>query len=250
MKYMKQIFYLLLVVLATGCKKEDNPVSDAVIFSAGADITIKMDEFRSQLGVLNTTTGVTGGRREINWDGVPDSMTGIKLAGDFFNPVFAGAPAGRQRGLVYAGTSDAMVSKNNFSEVNANTATAFTSFSGNKSFAVVNAALWPVEFAVAGQTTPATIKGFGIVVADADKSNSTFLEFFNGSRSLGKYYVPAHTSGRNFSFLGVYFKNELVTLVEIGHEGRLIDGNKDITDGGSKDLVVFDDFIYSEPVAK
>jgi hypothetical protein len=247
---MKKITYLLLAVLATGCKKEKDPESDVVVFSAGADITIKMDEFRSQLGVLNTTTGVTGGRREINWDGVPDSLTGIKLAGDFFNPVSPGAPVGRQRGLVYAGVSDAMVSKNNFSEINAAAAPAFAAFSGNKSFAVVNAALWPVEFAIAGKTTAATIKGFGIVVADVDKSNSTYLEFYNGNRSLGKYYVPAHTSGSNFSFLGVYFKNELVTMVEIAHEGRLIDGGKDITDGGSKDLVVFDDFIYSEPAAK
>ncbi len=247
---MKKIVYLLLAALAAGCKKEKDAVSDAVVFAAGADITVKMDEFRSQLGVLNTTTGVSGGRREVNWDGVPDSVTGIKLAGDFFNPVSPGAPVGRQRGLVYAGTSDAMVSKNNFSEVNAGAAPAFAAFSGNKSFAVVNAALWPVEFAVAGQTTPATVKGFGIVVADADKSNSTYLEFYNGNRSLGRYYVPAHTGSSNFSFLGVYFKNERVTLVEIGHEGKLIDGGKDITDGGSKDLVVFDDFIYSEPAAK
>ena len=53
-----------VALLAAGCKKDKDPVSDAVIFSAGADITAKMDEFRSQLGVLNTTTGVTGGRRE------------------------------------------------------------------------------------------------------------------------------------------------------------------------------------------
>jgi hypothetical protein len=241
MKYMKKFIYLLLAVLATGCKKEKDAEIAMIVFSAGTDIAVKMDEFRNLLGVLNTTTGVTGGRREINWDGVPDSMTGIKLPGDFFNQVGPGAPAGRQRGLVYAGAGDGMVSKSNFSEVNANAAPAFSAFSGNKSFAVVNASLWPVEFALPGQTTPAAIKGFGIVVADVDKDNSTFLEFFNGSRSLGKYYVPAHTTGSSFSFLGVYFKNELVTLVEIGHEGRLTDG---------ENLVVFDDFIYSEPAVK
>jgi hypothetical protein len=247
---MKKISYLLLAILATGCKKERDAVSDVVIFSAGTDIVAKMDEFRSQLGVLNTNTGVTGGRREVNWDGVPDSMTGVKLPGDFFNPVGPGAPVSRQRGLVYAGPGDAIVSKSSFSEINAGAAPAFTAFSGNKSFAVVNEALWPVEFAVAGTATPATIRAFGVVVADVDKTNSTYLEFFNGNRSLGKYYVPAHNTGSNFSFLGVYFKNEMVTLVEIGHEGRLADGGKDISDGGAKDLVVFDDFIYSEPAAK
>jgi hypothetical protein len=250
MMNMKKCFYLLLLVLATGCKKDtekDNPV---IIFSASGDITAKANEFRSQLGVLNTTPGVTGGRREINWDGVPDSLTGIKLAPDFFNATNPGAPASRQRGLVYAGTSDAMVSKTNFTEVNASAAPSFSAFSGNKTFAVVNSSLWPVEFTVPGQNTLATVKGFGLVVVDADKDNSTFLEFFNEDRSLGVYYVPAHTGSSNFSFLGVYFKNEVITMVKIGHEGRLADGEKDISNGGNKDLVVFDDFIYSEPAVK
>jgi hypothetical protein len=250
MMSMKKCFYLLLAVLAAGCKKDTATDDGVLLFSATGDITAKAEEFRSQLGVLNTTPGVTGGRREINWDGVPDSLSGKKLAGDFFNPTGAGAPAGRQRGLVYAGLGDAMVSKTNFAEINTNAATSFTAFSGSKTFAVTNSSLWPVEFRLAGQTTTAAIKGFGIVVVDADKSTSTFLEFFNDTRSLGTYYVPAHTAGSNFSFLGVYFKNEVITMVKVGHEGRLVDGEKDISDGGSKDLVVFDDFIYSEPAVK
>jgi hypothetical protein len=250
MMNMKKCFYLVLVLLATSCKKEGARDSGIIVFSAGENVTAKADEFRSQLGVLNTTPGVAGGRREINWDGVPDSLTGIKLAPDFFNPVGPDAPAGRQRGLVYTGADDAVVSKSNFAEINANASSSFSAFSGSRTFAVVNASLWPVEFRVAGQNTVAAIKGFGIVVADADKGNSTFLEFFNEGRSLGTYYVPAHTNSSNFSFLGVYFKNEVITMVKIGHEGRLADGEKDISNGGSKDLVIFDDFIYSEPAAK
>jgi len=233
----------------SGCIKEkQEPV--AVVFSATGDISGKLNEFRNQLGTLNTTTGQTSGRREINWDGVPDSLSGLKLASDFFNPTEAGSPQARQRGLVYAGNSDAMVSKTSFAEINTQAATEFSDFSGNKSFAVVNATLWPVEFRVAGENTTASVKGFGIVFSDVDKSNSTFIEFFDHEKSIGKYYVPAHDNTGSFSFLGVYFPGQTVTHVSIGHEGRLVDGEKDITQGGSKDLVVLDDFIYSEPLPK
>lgn len=245
---MKKYIFAALVILAAGCKKE--AVSDATIFSANGDISSTLESFRLQLGNLNTAPGASGGRREVNWDGVPDSISGIKLPNDFFNPTAAGAPTGRQRGLVYAGLNDAMVSKTGFAEVNANAASDFAAFSGSKTFAVVNANEWPVEFKVAGQTTAAGVKGFGLIAADVDKANSTYAEFFNGSTSLVKYYFPVRTSGSAFSFLGVSFAKATITKVTIGHEGRLSDGEKDVSNGGSKDLVVFDDFVYSEPVAQ
>jgi hypothetical protein len=239
----------LFALLITGpaCNKEKGE-SAVMVFTASGDITAKLTAFRDQLGTLNTTTGHTAGRREINWDGVPDNMTGLKLPADFFNPTAAGSPEGRQRGLVYAGSADAMVSKTGFSEVNSLAVSEFSSFSGNKIFAVVNASSWPVEFRVAGQTTAASVKGFGAVFSDVDNPYSTFIEFFNGEKTLGKYYVPAHDVTGSFSFLGVYFPNDIITRVVVTHEGMLQQGEKDISQGGSKDLVALDDFIYSEPV--
>jgi hypothetical protein len=67
---------------------------------------------------------------------------------------------------------------------------------------------------------------------------------------LGRYYVTPHDNTSSFSFLGVYFPNGVVTDISIGHEGKLADGEKDISQGGTKDLVVLDDFIYSEPLAR
>lgn len=238
-----------LSFLFAGCSKEEQQ-PQAVVFSATGDVNGKLNEFRTQLGTLNTTVGQTTGRREINWDGVPDNMTGAKLPGDFFNPTAPGSPEARQRGLVYTDTGLSMVSKTGFAEVNTESASEFSNFSGDKSFAVVNATLWPLEFRVAGQNTLAAVKGFGIVFSDVDKANSTFIEFFNGEENLGKYYVPVHVAGSSFSFLGVYFPGEQITSVRIGHEGMLASGGKDITQGGTKDLVILDDFIYSEPVAR
>ncbi len=186
----------------------------------------------------------------MNWDGVPDDMTGLKLAGDFFNPTAAGAPVALQRGLIYGGDADAIVSKQSFSEVNPLAAPEFQNFSGDKSFAVVNATLWPVEFRVAGQTMAAAVRGFGAVFTDVDKSQSTFIEFYDEQESLGRFYVPQQENGSRFSFLGVYFPERKATRVLIGHEGKLTDAEKDITQGGTSDLVILDDFIYSEPRPK
>lgn len=243
------LFIIISAWLFAGCKK-DEPAVESVVFSAKGDISAKLGEFRTQLGVLNTTTGQTTGRREINWEGVPDSLMGLRMPGDFFNPTSAGAPVALQRGIVYLGSSDAVVSKTNFADVNTQAAAEFSAFSGSKTFAVTNAIQWPVNFRVAGQTTPATIKGFGAVFSDVDKSNSTYIEFFHDDRSLGKFFVPAYEVSPKFSFLGVYFPSETVTHIVIGHEGKLSDGGKDVSQGGTADLIVLDDFIYSEPITR
>lgn len=238
---------LIALLLTASCKKTQNGPS-VLVFAASGDVSEKLTAFREQLGGLNTTTGQTKGRREINWDGVPDNLTGIKLPADFFNPTAAGSPEARQRGLVYAGNELAMVSKTGFAEINPLAAPEFKNFSGNKSFAVVNAGSWPVEFRVAGQNAIATVKGFGVIFSDVDKAYSAYIEFFNGTQTLGKYYVPAQTGTSGFSFLGVYFPGDVISRVVVTHEGMLQQGEKDISQGGNNDLVALDDFIYSEPV--
>lgn len=246
----KLLLGLVLCVVVGACNKEQEPETQPAIFSANGDINVKITEFRNQLGSLNNTTGMTTGRREINWDGVPDALNGLKLPGDFFNPTAAGSTESLQRGVVYGGFNDAMVSKSGFDEVNVEASSEFVAFSGNKNFGVVNASKWPVTFQVAGQSTAANIRAFGAVFVDVDKANSTFIEYFNGSTSLGRFFVEPHTAASSFSFLGVYFPEAIVTDVVISHEGKLNDGEKDFTQGGTKDLVVLDDFIYSEPLAR
>jgi hypothetical protein len=248
MKYIISSALLLLILI--GCKKksETEPV---VVITATGNINAQLDQFRSLLGTtLNTTPGVTGGRREINWEGVPDELMNKPLANDFFNPKGIDAVAARQRGLLYTGSGAFMVSNNQFADINGEAKTEFAAFSGSKAFANAGASLWDIAFEVAGVSAAASVKGFGAVFADVDVANSTFLEFFNGSKNLGRYYVPVQNAAGKFSFLGVYFNNETVTSVRVGHSGTLASGLKDVSQGGIHDLIVLDDFLYSEPVAK
>lgn len=238
-------------LLLTACKK-DKDDEKVVVVSGSGNIQDDLDKFRTLLGgTLNTMPGAVGGYREINWDAIPDSLVGKSMPNNFFNTPGDNVPATLQRGLTYeAGTGEFRVSSTNFIEVNNTTGDEFAAFSGNKTFANISNSLWPIKPEVPGQTTAATVRGFGIVFSDVDAANSTFMEFFNEDKSLGKFFIPVRSGGSSFSFLGVYFKEAKVTSIQVGHQGTLAAGGKDVSDGGTADLVILDDFIYDEPVKK
>ena len=247
------LFYVVVVatvsIFTVACKK-DKVENDVKVISGTGDITSKVNEFRQILGSqLNTAPGAVGGRREINWDGVPADLLNKPLAGDFFNTIGNNIPATRQRGLVYsAGVNNFQVSSDGFKSANSSTVAEFTAFSGNQIFANVGGNLWDIGFQVPGEPVPATVQGFGLVFSDVDLANSTFIEFFDGDESAGKFYAPAHDANTNLSFLGVYFNNKKITHVRVSHDGKLTEGGKDISAGGQRDFVAFDDFLFDEPV--
>jgi hypothetical protein len=244
------IIGFVIVVAIAGCNKDKEPPV-ATIVSASGDITTKVDEFRSLLGsVLNTTPGQTSGRRELNWDGVPDMYATQRIPTDFFNQVAPGSPTSLQRGFLYSPDTDARISSNDFSDLEPTNATEFSTFSGSKSFSAISSNLWNVEFEVAGVRAAASVKGFGAVFSDVDEATSTTIEYFDGNRSLGVYKVPVRSAGTTLSFLGVYFPDEKVTKVRIRQGNAVVaNGVKDVSAGGTKDLVIMDDFLYDEPKA-
>jgi len=236
-------------MLTIGCKK-DEVLQEVTLITATGDINIKVNEFRQLLGSqLNINPGAVGGRREINWDGVPADLLDKPLAVDFFNTPGNNIPAARQKGLVYSsGVANFQVSNDGFKNANTAAATSFTAFSGSQTFANLGSNLWDIGFQIPGENLPATVKGFGLVFSDVDVANSTFIEFFNGTKSVGKFFAPVHDANSSFSFVGAYFNKETITHVRVGHDGTLGGGGNDISEGGQKDLVVFDDFLFNEPV--
>jgi hypothetical protein len=245
------LLFAFFFFFVSACKK-DTQQQEAVVIQGNGNIQDEIDGFRQLLGSLNTGTAAGSGRREINWDAVPEEMLGKPLPNDFFNPTGPGALAARQRGLTYtAGSGQFVVSKANFEDINTLAAGSFKPFSGTNTFANTTSALWEVGFQVPGQQNAASVRGFGAVFSDVDVANATSLEFFNEDKSLGKFFVPVHDATSSFSFLGVYFPaGEQVTKVAVSHPGILNAGQADISSGGPKDLVVLDDFFYSEPTGK
>lgn len=247
---LKLSLFIISLVTLVSCGKDENvPVQDDVkVIKASGIIHDKVDAFRSILGdPLNNTPGATGGRREVNWDGLPDIIVGFPLPGNLFNPVGPGVSPDLQRGLAYSSEGEFRVSQNGFAEVDPELPSQFNSYSGTKLFANISANDWEIEFEVPGQAVAASVKGFGAVFTDVDLPNSTSLEFFNNDRSLGKFFVPERKAGSSHSFLGVYFETDYITKVVVSHTGRIADGIKDISLGGTVDLVALDDFLYDEP---
>lgn len=251
MKHILIFVSLLCIALIFSCKKNSTgPDNQPEIIKATGNIQDAVNNFRAALGPLNTVPNAVGGRREINWDEVPDSLNDTPLSDNFFNQTDNDAVASQQRGVVYSTTGSFMVSSDGFASINSGAASQFTPFSGTKTFANTSAEKWDVKFQKAGTTESAYVQAFGAVFADVDEDSSTSLEFFDDEKSLGKYFVPAHDATSNFSFLAVQFKNdEHVTKVTVSHDGFLAEGIADISEGGTRDQIVLDDFIYSEPEA-
>jgi hypothetical protein len=206
-----------------------------------------VDQFRTLLGALNPNTAgqKVGGRREVNWDGVPATVTNVdSFPGDFFN-------ARSPRGVLTTTTGSGFrVSDNGFVDVNPSYAGTFNAFSPSKTFGAVGSAVTEVKFVVAGSSTPATVTGFGVVFAGANRSRSATMEFYNAAgQLLLTVAAPRAIDATGQSFAGAVFDAAIVARVRIiSGQAPLASTRPDAGANGSGfDLVVMDDFVYGEP---
>jgi hypothetical protein len=241
--------------LAIGCSSYDgstagpDPVdvrSSFKVVQGSGDIAPFLAQFRTLLGdPLNGGQAgqQSAGRREINWDGVPAAVTNVNTFPALF---FQG------RGASYGGPGTGFrVSDNDFADLDPAYARQFAPFSGAKTFMPTGSPEMELRFTVAGSTTPAAVTGFGVVVSDVDRQGSASITMFDvAGRSLGRFRAPIRSDAAGLSFIGVAFDSAIVARVLITAGQAAIDaGLADVTDGGNRDLVVTDDFLYGEPQA-
>lgn len=223
-------------------------VFEAVGVNAAA-ITLTRDAFRTAVGggTVAGANGSFGGlRREINWDGVPDSLADPNLLpGDFFN-------TNSPRGLVLSTPGTGFL-------VSANAGQAapvlfgfpndLQAFSPQRVFTAVNSNITDVRFYLPGTATAATTSAFGLIFVDVEVAEQTTLQFFDLSNQLLFSRSALVGGNQGLSFLGaVYSDGTAISRVRITAGGNTIVANGVIGEAVNADSVVMDDFLYAEPL--
>lgn len=223
------------------------PVVFQAAGSAPVDIAGAVEDFRNFLGANHGVGGTfTGGRREINWDGVPDRFSAPNdMPADFFN---ANSPRGAvffTPGSGFQVSGRQGVAPIEFDNLRPNASRKFAVFSPPRLFTALDSPVTEVVFFVPGTAQAATSKGFGVVFTNVDRDDSTKIEYYDvHGRLLFSAFAPAADGDETLSFLAVAFDgNEEVYLV------RITSGDVPLgaEHHGGRDLVVMDDFIYGEP---
>jgi len=230
--------------------------------ASAAALQATVDQFRADLGGANNGVGgsFASGRREVNWDGVPDAFSEPNnFPVNFFN-------VNSPRGVIFNSIEDATGAALNQFAVSANAASGvgvrfanlnptyddfLQTFSAQRLFIARNTHMMEVLFFIPGTKIPATVDGFGLVFADVDSATG-------GNRSLIRVYgadgtqlsaASAPVLDGGLSFVGISFNaGERIArvVIESGNAG-LSAANNDGVNG--VDIVAMDDFIYGEPHA-
>ena len=260
---MHKRFIITPVALALGLAKLATaaPVEFAAAGSDPAGIQGAVDAYRAALGPNNGIGGTfVSGRREINWDAVPDAVAAPHLMPpNFFN-------ANSKRGAEFftpgsgfeisAKLGNPTATPVEFGDIAPNLPHEFQTFSPQRLFTALDSTVTQVVFFIPGTHIPAVVSGFGAVFTDVTRAGSTRIDFFDANGALlHTQVVPAGpTQHESLSFAGTFFDGgEGVYLV------RITSGNVDLgvtsgmrphpQPGAPVDLVVMDDFIYGEPQA-
>src|SRR4051812_4587408 len=185
------------LVFACGLVLVFSGVDAQVVRSAsGADpaaIQSTVDAFRTALGTLNgVVPGSAGsGRREINWDGVPDALAAPNnLPANFFN---VNSPRGAVFSTPGAGfqvSGNAGIAPVRFDNLNATYSGTFQTFSAQRLFTALGSNVLDVNFFVPGSNQLARVSGFGAVFTDVDTANGATIQLFDAANlSIGTFSV-------------------------------------------------------------
>ena len=215
--------------------------------TSAAAIQSAVDAYRADLGALNPNVAgsFASGRREINWDGVPDAFAAPNLMpADFFNVNSPRGAVFATSGTGFQVSANAGVAPIEFDNINPTYSSLFTIFSPQRLFTALDSKVLTVQFFEPGTATPATTSGFGAVFTDVDRPGTKIVYFDAMGSRLARFDVPISPGSETLSFLGVRFLEDRVAMV------RIKSGNNRLgpDETRSRDLVVMDDFIYGEPI--
>ncbi len=257
--FVKFTLAVLLTLVGATANNFAAPVVRSASGANAAAIQAAVDQFRNDLGPLNPNVAMTfpTGRREINWDGVPDAFSAPNnLPANFFNvnsPRGAVFTSSCSNSLFRVSSTAASGNPVRFGEIDPSYTNLFTTFSAQRLFTVIpvfpaSCNILTIQFFAAGTTMPATVSGFGVVFTDVDTTGTARFNCFNTAGGLlggGVFNATAAPAG--LSFIGVSFDaGERIAQCQItsgtlgfapGHFNGLL-GN---------DIVAMDDFIYGEP---
>lgn len=262
-KVFLSFLFSICVMSAAGGSGSVQAASIHAVGATPAAIQSTVDTFRASLGANNGVGGhFTTGRREVNWDGVPDSSAMPNfMEPDFFNTT-------SRRGLVMnalefesgTGVNNFLVSADSsnptntpvrFGDINTAYQSTFQSFSGQRIFHIRNTSTLEVLFFIPGTNIPATVNGFGVVFLDVDDNAGPETSSIRCYDAKGAQIIAAAPGVFNngLSFVGLNFEPERPAArcaVEAGN-ARLGSNFNDIPN--VTDVVAMDDFIYGEPQA-
>jgi hypothetical protein len=230
-----------------------------------ASIQGTVDAFRAALGDPNngnTPGPLTSGRREINWDGgggvdaTTDPVTPFNVFLNTRGSQFTTPGTGLSQAPPSGGPQDGLAGLFH----NPTYGTIFNAFSPLRLFTPVGSNLTDAWFFVPGSNggATATVRGFGAVFTDVDEPDGsgprqpgghpqearTRMEYFDGNGTLiFSGVVPASPGDGTLSFFGIVFDDARIARVRIT-TGNAAPGPDD---DGEYDIVMMDDFLYSEP---
>ena len=182
---------LVLLGLGAGSAGADTHTGSSPepkLVKGSGDISGAIAQYQALLGTDNggVPQSFSSGRREINWDAVPDEFSEPNgYPPDFFN-----APqAPRARGVVLSTPGERLgVSADSdnpsgaavrFGDINPTYTNTFRTNSAERLFSPVGSNVANIKFYLPGTTTPALTRGFGAVYTDVDSKEAAAFTFFD-----------------------------------------------------------------------
>jgi hypothetical protein len=206
-----------------------------------AAIQATVDQFRADLGPSNDSDPpAAAGRREIDWDGIPDSQADPNLLPD-------GSYGARGVKLTTPGTGfqvSADATNPDGEPPEFGHQNLFATFSPQRLFSPLGSTITDVFFVEPGGTDPALSRGFGAVFTNVDTASRSRIDLFDANGVLiVSRTVPPATGNATLSFIGISLDEGRIARVRI----KSGDNPPDSTTT-TNDTTVLDDFVYGEPV--